>query len=158
MIFEFAHHKIDVDVEKTKAFYETAEYITEGCECQMCRNFEKAIELVDDDVKAVFQKMGIDMKKAREVWGNSEPKKSKMCYSGFYHVCGRVLEGGFVWEEINDHMSYLIEEKSMFSINEDFKIGFADRIDLLEEGFPEPVVQLEISADIPWVLEEKYIE
>ena len=157
MIFEFGYHKIDVDVEKTRAFYEQAELLTEGCECLNCKKYEKAVDFADVEVKEIFAAFGADMKKAAEVWGYFVKEKGKMEYHGFYHLCGRLLEGGFLYQRVADKQ-YMMMDDCMHVVNENFQIGFAEEIQLLEEGFPEPVVQLEFSITLPWVLEEDYIE
>ena len=59
MIFEFGYHKIDVDVEKTRAFYEQAELLTEGCECLNCKKYEKAVDFADVELCKRERKDGI---------------------------------------------------------------------------------------------------
>ena len=49
MIFEFGTFKVDVDVERTRRFYETVDDQL-GCECAGCRNFRKAYPLLPDAV------------------------------------------------------------------------------------------------------------
>lgn len=43
MIFKFGQYKVDIDVEKTKNFYENAEPVSKSCSCDGCLNFEKAV-------------------------------------------------------------------------------------------------------------------
>ena len=157
MVFKYGYHKIDIDVEKTKSFYETAELLSEGCECQGCRNYEKAVDFADVEVKEILDALGIDMKKAAEVWGYFAKEKGMMEYHGFYHLCGTLLEGGFLYQRVADK-EYRMMDDCMHVINENFMIGFTETIDLLEDEFPEPIVQLEFSIYLPWVLDEEYME
>ena len=154
MIFEFGHHKIDIDVEKTKAFYHNAENVTKHCNCPGCRNFEQAVAVINPNVISLFSAMGIDMKKAAEVYGIDSYKEGMLYYGGFYHVCGQIVCGGYTYNKIDDK-TYELERESVIVIDENFEFGFTEEIDLLEDDFPEPVVQLEFHATIPWVLDEK---
>ena len=55
---------------------------------------------------------------------------------------------------MNENTSYWDKEAS-FPVSSDFFISFQKDIALLEKGFPLPVIQLEFSARIPWVLEKR---
>lgn len=43
MILKFNQYVIDIDIDKTRRFYQTAENIAYGCNCSGCRNFENAV-------------------------------------------------------------------------------------------------------------------
>lgn len=44
MVFEIGKYTLDIDVDKTREFYIRAQKITEGCDCQGCRNYTKWAE------------------------------------------------------------------------------------------------------------------
>ena len=71
-----------------------------------------------------------------------------LLYGGFYHVCGTLPN-----KEGKKRESICQEE--YFNVSPDFGICFTDSVCLLEENFPAPVIQLEISANLPWVLQEE---
>lgn len=154
MILSFNQYIVDIDVDKTRIFYQTAENIRDGCDCSGCRNFEKALPHLQQEVNLVFDKMGIDIKKPREVYVNCLNPDGTLFYAGFYHICGKLISGSSPWKEI-DEMSKSLDENALFKINKDFKIAFQEQVDLLEENFPLPVIQLEFFANIPWVLNEE---
>lgn len=77
-----------------------------------------------------------------------------LLYGGFYHVCSILLDGTSAWKKLNENTSYWDKEAS-FPVSSDFFISFQKDIALLEKGFPLPVIQLEFSARIPWVLEKR---
>ncbi|MGN1032247.1 MAG: hypothetical protein ACI4PU_02185 [Intestinibacter sp.] len=154
MIFKFNQYVIDIYIDKTRRFYQTAKNITHGCNCSGCRNFEKAVSHLPQEVRAIFDKMGIDMKKAREAYINCKNSDGTLFYAGFYHICGKLLSGSSPWKETSQ-MSKELDEKKLFKINEDFEIAFQNEVDLLEKNFSSPVIQLEFFANIPWVLEEE---
>lgn len=63
MIFQFGEYKIDVDVEKTKQFYNRAKTVSEECQCDGCLNFERAVDELSQNIRDFFSALGVDMKK-----------------------------------------------------------------------------------------------
>lgn len=152
--FEFGQYKIEVDINKTKQFYEKASFVSEGCSCKGCRNFEQAVSMLSKRVTEFFSDLGVDMRKVCEVYVNCDNPDGTVLYGGFYHLCGGIIQGKSPWIPTSKTTSFW-EEKEAFSIEEGFAVSFQSGCDLLEEGFPTPAIQLEISANIPWVLSEK---
>ena len=68
MIFKFNQYVIDINIDKTRSFYQVAENIADGCDCPGCRNFEKAVSHLPQEIVEIFNKMGIDMKKRSPFW------------------------------------------------------------------------------------------
>ena len=159
MIFKLGESIIDIDVEKTREFYRTANIITDGCTCDGCRNYVKATQYFPKNVQELFDEWGIDLNKAAEIWAICGFDNGKvLLYGGFYHVCGKLLTDTDVWcAKQNDKINTLKKrEKSlMYEIEKNYSIGFTEDCDLLEENFPAPVIQLEIDFCVPWVLKEK---
>jgi len=154
MIIQTPKFTIEVDVEKTKAYYDTAALISEGCDCSGCRNYEKAIDTISDEVKSFFKQLGVFMKRATEVFVIAPNADGTMLYGGWYHVCGRVIDGESAWNTADSNNMYLDEEK-LHAITDKFKVTYGDGSYPVPDNFPRPVLQLDIFADIPWVLEEK---
>ena len=148
MIFEFGKYKVDIDVMRTASFFETALRAGETCPCDGCQNFDKASYLMPEELKVFFKKMGTDLAKPSECFVYYKDEDGQLLYGGFYHLCGAILEApeGDVSEG---------QEDRMYTVNEDFKISFLKEVDLLEEGFPEPVIQMEFLARIPWTLNKE---
>ena len=48
-----------------------------------------------------------------------------------------------------------VAEGKHYEISDDFRVSFQEECALVEKGFPRPVLQMEIEAAIPWVLEEE---
>lgn len=137
MVFQFGQFKVDIDVEKTQEFYKSMNLVSKGCQCSGCRNYEIAIDILPNEVKNFFDTIGIDMKKVTEVYVNVANPDNSLYYEGFYHLCGSLLQG-----------------ESEYSLTKDFYISFQEDCVLMEDGFPTPALQLEISANIPWALNE----
>lgn len=154
LIFQFGEYKIDVDVEKTKQFYNRAKTVSEECQCDGCLNFEKAVDELSQNIRDFFSALGVDMKKICECYVYCAKDENTLYYGGFCHICGTLLSGKSAWKPTSDSTACW-DEKATYPLSPNFVISFSDRIDMLEPDFPLPVVQLDFDADIPWVLEKK---
>lgn len=157
MEVRFGPYALDIDIQKTRLFYQKANNVSVGCSCSGCRNFEKAIEVLPDEIKGFFDALGIDMKKPAEVYVNTVNADGLVLYGGFYHICGRLLGGESAWVTVKSNKkatTFYWDISKAYSISKDFHVSFQENCCLVEDGFPEPVLQLEIEANIPWVLDE----
>ncbi len=151
MIFDFGRYSVEIDVNKTKQFYEKARLISQDCSCDGCQNYELAFEYLPDSVKTFFDTLGVDYKRACECYVNTKNSDGTLLYGGFYHICGTVLSGSSAWVEKNNNSSFW-DENLTYKIDDGFQVSFQNVVYALEEGFPDPVIQLEFLAIIPWVL------
>ena len=154
MLIQFGCFKADVDVEKTRQFYRHAPIVSETCSCDGCRNFEKAVQFLPAQVKDFFDSLGVDMRKVCECYTLSENTDGTVLYGGFYHICGTLIEGESAWRMEGENTK-LWDRKEAFELAPGFCISLQSDIDLPEEGFPQPIIQLEFTADIPWLIEGK---
>lgn len=153
MVFEFGPYKVNVDVERTRAFYETAQRIDQQCRCDGCRNYVKAAAILPEAVLSFFSSLGADPVKAAEVYVNDPDHNGLALYGGFYHLCGTVLSGVSAFRPAGGGCRCWDRELT-FHVTETFCVSFEESCDLLEDGFPQPAIQMEIDAEIPWVLEK----
>jgi len=140
---------IEVDTKKTKDFYEQYHLITEGCECNYCANYVLACDQLPEEIKILFNSLGIDPRKEGEVSEYMKNEDGTHLYGVFYHVVGRIIKGPQLWVPN-------MESSEVFSPNFekyfDVEIGFSDEISLVPEGFPTPIIQFEVQMNVPWVL------
>lgn len=78
LIFQFGEYKINVDVEKTKQFYNRAKTVSEECQCDGCLNFERAVDELSQNIRDFFSALGVDMKKSANVMSIA-PKTKIRC-------------------------------------------------------------------------------
>ena len=97
MIIDIGQYRIDIDVCKTSRFYESAHPISLSCSCDGCRNYETAVSYLPTQITDLFTKLGIDMRKACEVYVNCKNHDGTLLYGGFYHLCGSILAGENAW-------------------------------------------------------------
>ncbi|AIQ16791.1 MULTISPECIES: hypothetical protein [unclassified Paenibacillus] len=145
---------LEVDVEKTKDFYQAYHQITERCDCIFCKNFVSAIELIPKPVLDFFRSLGIDPTKEGEVSEYCEIKDGMHLYGGFFHIVGELISGPDCWIETSEEVSHLATN-NMIEIN-GFKFGFTNGVSSLPDGFPNPTLQLEFEGIIPWTLKESF--
>ena len=148
MIFTFGNTVLDVDVEKTRDYYESALARTPGkkCSCAGCQNFDSAILRAPEAVQVFLRSLGIDPQKPCEVFGLAgEPEgDGTYLYGGWYHAVGSVVKG-------EDSPEKLYKPAKDF----DFTVGFSDnreKMGYVTKGFPTPVLELSVSARLHWLL------
>lgn len=91
MLFEFGPYKANINISKTKLFYETHGLAAGGCDCDGCRNFAKAVDALPLPVRSFFTQLGIDIQKPCECYVHYTNEDGTLLYGGFYHVCGTLL-------------------------------------------------------------------
>lgn len=76
-------------------------------------------------------------------------------YGGLYHLCGRIIQGDDCWKEVDARGFKALKENAFVKLADEYQAAFTQDIVLLEKDFPAPVIQMEILANIPWVLQEE---
>jgi len=65
--FNFGTYRLQVDVEKTRAWYGTYGQIAGGCDCGYCRNFAAVVSFFPDEVEEFLERFGLTLQKSVEV-------------------------------------------------------------------------------------------
>ena len=161
MIFTLGQYIIDIDIERTRAFYrEHGVSFAEICGCSDCINYLKAIKTAPPSVLDFFDSLGVDLCKAPEMFNviGDYDANGLIYYEGFFHLVGEILEGEDAWEtgEVREDGSYTehLKESCLHQLAPNFQIAFSHKEDLLEEGFPDPHIQMEVFFHLPWILNE----
>lgn len=149
MILDLGVSQLDIDLERTAAFYREAAGIS--CDCDGCRNYEKAAPQLPPPVLELFHRLGVDPRKPAEVYVYYAPTKDTVFYGGFYHICGTIRSGRSPWIKIDERNS-TFDAACRIHLTENCAVFITDQVHLLEDGFPTPVIQLEIEFTLPWVL------
>lgn len=156
MLFQFGRYELDIDVNKTREAYEQLLFVSEGCTCDGCQNYQDAIMSAPKQVISFFNSIGADMQKPCEIYVNtSEDGSQKLFYGGFYHLCGRVINGDSAWILCNDKSAFYQDKSKTYEIVPDYNVWFQPECALLEDVFSPPTIQMEIEFHIPWVLERE---
>ena len=159
MIIRFGNYTIDVDVERTRAFYARGDVKTtsEQCTCAGCQNYDKAILKMPAAVTDFLESLGLDPRKPAEAFDvmGGLAEDGKVLYNGFYHLCGVRLQGEDAWVKTAKDMKHLDGDR-MYAVDGDFKVSFEEEVCLLHEAFPTPVLQMEFDARLPVALADGY--
>ncbi|KGX91158.1 hypothetical protein N781_04980 [Pontibacillus halophilus JSM 076056 = DSM 19796] len=140
---------IEVDVHQTKEFYNAYHLITEDCPCDYCANYVVACETLSREIKELFQLLGIDPHKEGEVSEYMENEDGTHLYDAFYHLVGRIVE------EPNDSAPHKTEDEFSSLHEHEIHIAFSNDLALVPEGFPKPIIQLEIQLNLPWLVNQQ---
>ncbi|WP_108670005.1 hypothetical protein [Peribacillus acanthi] len=138
---KFFHWEIEVDVEETKKQYEKN---WERCQCKDCHNFYKAFESLTATENQVFTDLGIKPSQCVHVSSFGETDKRLVLYHATYHFVGKIIKGKPV------STSEWKEDKVVKEGNLTFVI--TDELIFVPEGFSPPILQLDVSIELPWVL------
>lgn len=167
MIFYFANYVLDVDVDRTRSYYERTDVPTmsQQCDCIDCQNFDEAILKASGKVLDFLRCLGIDPQKPAEtfnVTGVLEDDGS-IWYNGWYHICGSILGGPETVKKVllpdgSEQFEYCWEYSYAPDTDFPFKVLPVKERYLLHEEFPTPVIQLEIDTHLPYVLTNKFEE
>ncbi len=150
MVLHFGKYKVNAEPEKTREFYKTQELLLDGCDCQGCRNLEKAMADIPRPVKEFFAAFGIDPDKLFECFA-TRMNENGLGYMGACFAYGTVPEGdrGTDCDSGDEYNGY-------YPVTEDFQVRFSNSTIKIGDSPAEPAVRIEFSAVIPWVLDEEY--
>jgi hypothetical protein len=113
------------------------------CDCAGCRNYRSARDkFYGAAAIELFSRFGIDVNKEAEIYdlGPDPANPGSILYGGWFHFIGEIAKSG-------DHVS----------IQENLAVWFSPKVALVPPPLAgHPLVQLEIEAAIPWVLEEAW--
>jgi hypothetical protein len=133
---------VKYDSEATRKRYSQIEIGgPEACGCEPCLNFAAARERVyPDEVKRTLAELGVDYTKEEEVAHTCRIRPGLHSYIGWFRFIGRVEET-------------TVESSDSVRIGNHLSWCFGN---LAENVFsPYPLVQVDFTAEVPWVLEVK---
>jgi hypothetical protein len=134
--------QVEYDREATAAAYAgTPASGPESCGCAPCRNWAATRErLFPREFRELLERLGVPFDRECEVYHNCRLEAGLHSYGGWYHLVGRVLSGE---RESSPHVRF-----------GPLSVYFHSSPALVPEAFAgQPVVQLEIDAEVPWLSE-----
>ena len=152
MVFTFGSYI--VDVERTRQLYTHTRTVSEGCCCDGCLNFEKAVDYLPMQIRDFFESLGVDLRKACECYVNCVNENGTLLYGGWYHIFGNIISGDSAWKKTGENSAFW-DNNVAFAVTQDFRVSFENEVYLQKKEYPFPTIQLEFVANIPWVLDKK---
>jgi len=154
MRLDFKNFSVEIDAEATRRAYEGLPRTDERCSCAGCQNFPLAIgKALSEEGRRLFESMGVDPAKATEAYVNFACDEGTIFYGAWYHLFGRIERRV---ETVPDVTAAEWGRDIERDVGDNAFILFSDkRIDLKEDVFSgrADVVQMELFADVPWVLD-----
>lgn len=144
---------IEIDREKTIEYYKSIPYVAELCECEDCLNFEKACKLINDDIKELFNKLGVDVQKSQELFYCTDNDDGTCLYWAFCDIIGTIIEGEdcMIYDRIPENKETGLSEAYLshpvlVTYRDGFDIGFNKRQDLEYRGIKYKAICLQFEG------------
>jgi hypothetical protein len=64
-----------------------------------------------------------------------------------------LISGPDVWNKNDESGTVTSLDKDLYKID-NFRFGFTNEKNLVRDGFPEPILQIEFEGIVPWVISE----
>jgi hypothetical protein len=136
----------EVDRAANEVLYKEVETPgTQSCACEDCQYFESiADELYPDDVKQLFKKLGIDIKKNFDVssFGGGAMGSA---FNGQFHFKGSLIEGPDCYQ-LTEFGGYQV---NLLPVSDIFKIGFTKTKSASFFTNEADIIKIEFMARVP---------
>jgi hypothetical protein len=139
-LLELSGWRVEYDRPATVAAHACAPVTgPETCGCDPCRNWAATRErLLPESFRGLLDRLGIPPDREAEVYHNARLESGLHSYGAWYHFVGRVLSG-----ERGCSSDVAFAPLSVY---------FHSQPALLPSAFDgQPVVQLEVVAEVPWL-------
>jgi hypothetical protein len=141
-LLELPGWRIEHDRSATAAAYARAPVNgPEMCGCDPCRNWAATRgRLLPEAFRGLLDRLGIPFDREAEIYHNCRLEAGLHSYGAWYHFVGKVLFGE--------------RERSPNVVFGALSMYFHSKPDSLPEAFRgQPVVQLQLVAEVPWLSE-----
>lgn len=139
-LLELAGWSIEYDRGATAAAHGRAPATgPEKCTCDPCRNWAATRDrILPAEFRDLLGRLGIPLDREAEVYHNCRLDSGLHSYGAWYHFVGRVRYGE---QEGSPNVAF-----------DAFSVFFHSNPALLPEAFSgQPVIQLEVAAEVPWL-------
>ena len=151
---KFSRWRVSCDAEATKkAFAAISTGAPEACGCEPCRNFAaQRSEAYPPQARELFLSLGIDPNREAEIYHMARLGSGKHLYGGWFHFVGAIQEGRDASRQVSESLWH----PDLEPVSGAFNLGFTSRTGLVPESFQgQPIVQVEFTAQLPWILEAR---
>lgn len=123
------------------AYQQIAHGGAEECGCTGCQNFlAQRDDVFPEEVLKLFAELGVDCRRDAEIYLQAKLESGSHLYGGWFHFIGKIEK----------------QPLGPAQISEGFTIDFLPARHLAAPSFADqPLVQVEITAALPWIVEEE---
>jgi hypothetical protein len=124
----------------------------DGCTCAYCRNYVQAREsLYPAEILRLFSELNVDYRKEAEACQYNRVRPGVRLCGVWYHFVGNVLKGKDRVITLPSGATQMRPDR----FTESLEIWFWERSDLAHASFKGlPLVQMDFTLEVPWVLDE----
>ena len=147
----FFRWSLEVDRARTRAAHaQLTGGGAEECDCDPCKNFVAARnEIVVGELRSLLDSIGVDSSREVEVVHYCRLPSGLHSYGGWFHAVGRITAGRDCWRDAGSGVR--VPDLEVLSAH--LSVGFQTNCDLVREPFRGlPLIQLEIQAEVPWII------
>lgn len=122
------------------------------CGCSGCENFEAVRpQVLQGPLGKVLSQLGISPPWEVEVYESGRSTNGLHHYGGWFHFVGTIDSGAGAWRTLEGQPD--IRTADFEPLSSTVSIGFHTDVALVRPPFEGlPLVQLEISTELPWVI------
>jgi hypothetical protein len=150
-IVRFGRWEVLCDSEATRTAYAGVFLGSpEECGCEPCQNFAASRgQIYTPNILALLRKLGISSNREAEIYHLARLASGRHLYGGWFHFVGSIQSGSDATKQIAENAWQPdLEEADRY-----FSVGFSSHLALVQKSFSGfPLVQLEFSAEVPWVI------
>ena len=111
MIFEFENYTIDVYEEKMKTLAEKKH----RCGCPPCCAFREYVHTFSDDVKKLFNELGLDLEDPDEVYDFGKDENGETAYVGWWNIYGKIIKNSESPCRISDNLEVTFCDNELYA-------------------------------------------
>lgn len=142
------------DVERTKEAHSKLTVSSAAeCGCSGCANFEAVrSQLLGGPLGGILTQLGIVPPWEVEVYEMGRSPSGLHLYGGWFHFVGVLESGSNAWRPVGAETTGHVADVEPLS--QTLSIGFHTDVALIRPSFQGlPLVQLEIVAELPWLID-----
>lgn len=150
---------IDFDFEKTTKYYESLPYLTNGCTCIDCINYEKACDLIIPEMRELSKLLGINLKKPCDIFYCLDYGDGTCLYWVGYDIIGIIVKGPNIVVQKVSNLSIKSDSKSPIvpvhrAYADGFEISFYSLPSILIDGIEFQRITLDLNGRFLRVVKE----
>ena|SRR5215471_99106 len=122
------------------------------CACTGCVNFDAVRpQLLSGPLGGILEQLGISPPWEVEAYELGRASSALHHYGAWFHFVGTIESGPDAWQAVNDRVD--VQTAAFARLSPTLSVGFHTHAALVRPPFEGlPLVQLEISAELPWVI------
>jgi hypothetical protein len=123
------------------------------CSCEPCQNYEAyRSELLRGPLGSLLSVLGVDPAWEVEAMHFGRLGPNRHSYSALFHVVGELLSGGPAWRPLDGRGD--LKTSDFDELAPGLSVGCHTACVLIRESFVGlPIVQIDIGAELPWVID-----